>query len=186
MATCSPKPGSSSRREVMTAAMQESSGYSVLAQPPGEAAASVHGGSTADGLPQGGVLSDEANRAGPRRQDVQALDQCHADHRPNGCSRGVPSSASPQGRAEEPEGEALAQLGGWVVDGQQGVVEADVAGARLVECSGQPLPTVDVHLDVEGIPPRMRTCTALTGRSGRGRGAGTCAPGRTGRPLSVP
>ena len=51
-------------------------------------------------------------------------------------------------------GEALAQRGRRfdVVDGQQGVVVADVADAGLVELAGQPLPAVDVDLDIVGDP----------------------------------
>ena len=38
------------------------------------------------------MLSDEADGARPRRQDVQALDQCHADHGPDGVT-GTPRPA---------------------------------------------------------------------------------------------
>jgi len=48
----------------------------------------------ADGSPQGGVLGDQGDGAGPGRQGVERLRQRHADHHANR----VAGSARPAGR----------------------------------------------------------------------------------------
>ena len=124
----------------------------MLAQLASEAVARVHGRGATDDLPQSGVVSDEANSAGPRREDVQALGERHADQRTDGVAR----ASGPARR-----GEVLALAGAtFVFLAAIGVVRFPDALSRMHPLSKAS--TLGVLLILAGAAVNLRDVNDLT------------------------